>query len=298
MDIKVRATLIRAEREKRAWTQEQLAQASGIGLRTVQRIEKSGIASAESVQALAAVFSLEIDQLRNGEVPGLRARWAPSSLGAFPLRICLALSSGVACAFLARGAWDDWSFDWWDWGVPGLLFAAGVLWPHLGVGRGLIRRAALLAGGSALSYWCAVWTALELPERLGLSDGWGNPPLAAFLAASAVGVGFVLVLARLVVPLRITRAYWLLGAITALLGGAAISLGLTVVDTMWAASAAFATWHVLMCVAIHWGSAPHSLGRLAAAFVASTRNALRQVAELRRVRAARARLPGWHARGG
>jgi transcriptional regulator with XRE-family HTH domain len=293
MDIKVRATLIRAEREKRAWTQEQLAQASGIGLRTVQRIEKSGVASAESVQALAAVFSLEIDQLRNGEVelPGLRAGSVLRSLGVFPLRIGLALLSGVACGFLSRWAWNDWSFDWWDWSLPGFLFAAAVLWPYLGVGRGMIRRAAVLAGGSALSYWCAVFIALDSPERLGLPAVWGDPPLTAFLLASAVGVGVVLVLARLVVPLRITRAYWLLGATAALLGGAALSLGLTVVDSMWAVSAAFAIWHVLLCLAIHWGSTPHSLGRFAAAVAVLVRNARRNVADLWRVRAARDRLP-------
>ena len=42
MDMQVDAQLIRSERLKRAWSQEQLAQVTGLGLRTVQRIENGG----------------------------------------------------------------------------------------------------------------------------------------------------------------------------------------------------------------------------------------------------------------
>ena len=48
-------TRIRNERLKRAWSQEQLAQVSGLGLRTVQRIENGGKASLETIKALAHV---------------------------------------------------------------------------------------------------------------------------------------------------------------------------------------------------------------------------------------------------
>lgn len=58
MDMQVDAQLIRNERLKRAWSQEQLAQVSGLGIRTVQRIESGGNASLETVKALAAVLEL------------------------------------------------------------------------------------------------------------------------------------------------------------------------------------------------------------------------------------------------
>ena len=48
-------------RVAKGWSQEQLAEFSGLNVRTIQRIEKGQKASAESLKALAAVFELEID---------------------------------------------------------------------------------------------------------------------------------------------------------------------------------------------------------------------------------------------
>lgn len=64
MKMKIDAGRVKSEREKRAWSQEHLSKASGLGLRTVQRIEKTGLASFESAQALAAVFSLDVADFR------------------------------------------------------------------------------------------------------------------------------------------------------------------------------------------------------------------------------------------
>lgn len=49
---------IRQLREARAWSQEHLASVSGLSPRTIQRLETSGTASAESRLALAAAFDL------------------------------------------------------------------------------------------------------------------------------------------------------------------------------------------------------------------------------------------------
>ena len=60
------------ERQQRAWSQTQLAEISGLSLRTIQRIEKNGKASLESVKALASVYYLKITDLRiinSDEVP-------------------------------------------------------------------------------------------------------------------------------------------------------------------------------------------------------------------------------------
>jgi transcriptional regulator with XRE-family HTH domain len=64
MDMRSDAKRIRAERERRAWSQEHLATVTGLGLRTIQRIEKTGAASFESARSLAAVFEVGVAELR------------------------------------------------------------------------------------------------------------------------------------------------------------------------------------------------------------------------------------------
>lgn len=59
MDVKVNTDLIKQLRNKRAQSQEELAAAAGLSLRTVQRIESEGIASLESKKAIAGVFGID-----------------------------------------------------------------------------------------------------------------------------------------------------------------------------------------------------------------------------------------------
>ena len=73
MDMQVDRELIRSEREKRAWSQEHLAAAAGIGARTLQRIESTGIASYESVRAISAALEIPIGALRVEDAPRRRA---------------------------------------------------------------------------------------------------------------------------------------------------------------------------------------------------------------------------------
>jgi transcriptional regulator with XRE-family HTH domain len=65
MDMKLNSAVIRLEREKRAWSQEHLAGVTGLALRTIQRIESTGVASYESTSAIAAVFDLPVTALRD-----------------------------------------------------------------------------------------------------------------------------------------------------------------------------------------------------------------------------------------
>jgi transcriptional regulator with XRE-family HTH domain len=55
---------IRRLREHKPWTQEQLAGAAGVDVRTVQRAEKGEPISAESLQAIAGVLDASIELLR------------------------------------------------------------------------------------------------------------------------------------------------------------------------------------------------------------------------------------------
>lgn len=61
--MKIHSDRVRQLRTGRQWSQEQLAAACGINLRTVQRLESTGHASMESVRALAAVFGVDAGEL-------------------------------------------------------------------------------------------------------------------------------------------------------------------------------------------------------------------------------------------
>ncbi len=55
--------LVRKLRIEKGWSQETLAEISGLSVRTIQRIERGGNASLESLGALAAVFEVDIATL-------------------------------------------------------------------------------------------------------------------------------------------------------------------------------------------------------------------------------------------
>ncbi len=59
--------LVRKLRLERGWSQEQLATLSGLSVRTIQRIERGATPGLESLNALAAVFEVDIEQLKHGE---------------------------------------------------------------------------------------------------------------------------------------------------------------------------------------------------------------------------------------
>ncbi len=45
------------------WTQQHLAEVCGVSMRTIQRVEKDGVASNETVAAYAAVFEIQVSEL-------------------------------------------------------------------------------------------------------------------------------------------------------------------------------------------------------------------------------------------
>jgi len=61
--MRVNAELVVALRKKQSWSQDELATASGLNLRTIQRIESDGQASHQSRKALAAAFDVEASAL-------------------------------------------------------------------------------------------------------------------------------------------------------------------------------------------------------------------------------------------
>jgi transcriptional regulator with XRE-family HTH domain len=64
MEMKINSELVKSHRNNRAWSQTQLADVSKLSLRTIQRIEKTGSASSESVKAIASVLELDASDLQ------------------------------------------------------------------------------------------------------------------------------------------------------------------------------------------------------------------------------------------
>ena len=66
--MKVNAELIVKLRKERSWSQDELAIASGLNLRTVQRVEKYASASLQSKKALASALDIDTRDLDNEEI--------------------------------------------------------------------------------------------------------------------------------------------------------------------------------------------------------------------------------------
>lgn len=62
--VEVNGPHVRKLREAKGWPQQQLADAAGLSLRTVQRIEKAGNASKESVPCLCASLDVDISEVK------------------------------------------------------------------------------------------------------------------------------------------------------------------------------------------------------------------------------------------
>ena len=66
--MKVNVELVLKMRKDNAWSQEELATACGLNLRTIQRIEKEATASLQSIKALISVFDMNIRDLEYEEI--------------------------------------------------------------------------------------------------------------------------------------------------------------------------------------------------------------------------------------
>ena len=65
--------LIQKLRLQRGWSQEQLAELSGLSVRTIQRLERGQAASVESLKALASVFEIDFTTLKEPDMDGPRS---------------------------------------------------------------------------------------------------------------------------------------------------------------------------------------------------------------------------------
>jgi|AraplaDrversion2_2_1032049.scaffolds.fasta_scaffold00606_38 transcriptional regulator with XRE-family HTH domain len=70
--MNINAALVKQLRSDKFWSQEELAIASGLNLRTVQRIENEATASLQSKKALAAAFGIAVKDLEYVESPAMQ----------------------------------------------------------------------------------------------------------------------------------------------------------------------------------------------------------------------------------
>ncbi|OUL56622.1 helix-turn-helix transcriptional regulator, partial [Pseudoalteromonas ulvae] len=63
MEMQLNVKKLKQLRESKAWSQSQLADVAGISLRTVQRIEKSGVASPESVMSICSAYDIQTSDI-------------------------------------------------------------------------------------------------------------------------------------------------------------------------------------------------------------------------------------------
>jgi len=62
--MRIDAELITETRKNHSWSQDELATASGLSLRTIQRIENIGTASLQSLKAIAAALEVDLEHLK------------------------------------------------------------------------------------------------------------------------------------------------------------------------------------------------------------------------------------------
>jgi transcriptional regulator with XRE-family HTH domain len=61
--VELNAEIVRDARKQRGWTQQHMADACDVSLRTVQRVEKLGVASPETLLGLCAVLEVDHSEL-------------------------------------------------------------------------------------------------------------------------------------------------------------------------------------------------------------------------------------------
>ena len=207
MDMKIDAKRIRAEREKRAWSQDHLASVTGLGLRTIQRIESSGQASYESVSAIASVFKMDVSDfnLEREETSLITSPQPPASAPLISVPLAprpavtwyrllypyIALSVGM---LIATAAAKRLTSHWW---VAALIMATSIIVAGALSGSDPEKRRTALTSAVVLAVACFIAAALAAQH---------GPKSVALMISSLGGVG-VCLLAAFAGPTKKAQCY-------------------------------------------------------------------------------------------
>ena len=151
--------LIQKLRLQRGWSQQQLAELSGLSVRTIQRIEKGQPASAETLKSLASVFEIDFSQLTSepemqsstpSHIEEQLALAHVRKIKRFYIHLTqyLVVITALCIINLVTHPQRLWFF-----------------WPALGWGMGLLMHAAVVF--DRLPFLGARWEKREVEKRLG-----------------------------------------------------------------------------------------------------------------------------------
>jgi transcriptional regulator with XRE-family HTH domain len=105
---------IKEMRLERHWSQDQLAEMSGLSIRTIQRIENGENAGLESLKALAAVFEINIaDSDKKKEMEQVREEAYVQKVKGFYKLLAIAVMSLIVPLILAANDTANWSTLGW-----------------------------------------------------------------------------------------------------------------------------------------------------------------------------------------
>ncbi|ENB2089716.1 2TM domain-containing protein [Vibrio alginolyticus] len=151
--------VIRRLRLKRGWSQEQLADLSGLSIRTIQRIERGQKPGLESLKCLAAVFETSVSELQQEQEMTNEVRITGEEQTVIDqVRAIKGFYSHLMTYVL----------------VIGLLFAINLLtdssyiwawWPAMGWGIGIINHG--LNAFEVFNLFGAKWERRQIEKRLG-----------------------------------------------------------------------------------------------------------------------------------
>lgn len=151
--------LIQKLRLQRGWSQEELAEVSGLSVRTIQRLERGQPGSLESMKALASVFEIDLDRLKEPDMDAPRPDLHPDEALAlahvrkvkgFYIHLTQYL---IVIPGLAAINWATSTDYWW------------FVWPALGWGVGVLAHAAAVFG--ALPFFNGAWEKRQVEKYLG-----------------------------------------------------------------------------------------------------------------------------------
>lgn len=159
--------LVQKLRLQRGWSQQQLADLSGLSVRTVQRIERGQGASVESLKSLASVFEIDFTQLQENVAVQNTDEWMAAAPNTAAREEMLAMRHveklrrfytglalyAVVITLLAGINVVTFHGRWW------------AVWPALGWGIALLVRAARVF--EWLPIFGSDWERRQIEKRLG-----------------------------------------------------------------------------------------------------------------------------------
>ena len=93
--MRLKYNVIEQARTRQGWTQEHLASVDGVSTRTIQRVEASGIASADTAQVLCAVLDLNFAEIELSKQEFLKQDSTTAISISPPMLVCLVFVGGM-----------------------------------------------------------------------------------------------------------------------------------------------------------------------------------------------------------